>query len=69
MGAYEISEHLERAEGSDAAISVGMNNAASQENEEGLKQQQQKAASRLVEEALHGFIHRHALHTVSIRYI
>lgn len=69
VGAYEISEHLERAEGSDAAISVGMNNAASQENEEGLKQQQQKAASRLVEEALHGFIHRHALHTVSIRYI
>ena len=29
------------------------------------EQQKEKAASRLVEEALDGFIHRHALHTVS----
>ena len=34
-------------------------------SEEPRAQQKEKAASRLVEEALDGFIHRHALHTVS----
>ena len=68
VGAYEISEHLERAQGFNGG--AGRNNAAKIKNAKDVQQQQeeeqQKAASRLVEEALHGFIHRHALHTVSI---
>lgn len=37
------------------------------ENADRTEQQRQKAASRLVEDALDGFVHRHALHTMNLK--
>lgn len=50
-----------------AALSTTLNEHADADAADRQQQGQQKAASRLVEDALDGFIHRHALHTMNLK--